>query len=311
MTLLDDYFLEIESKIEKEGFSIKNFKKINYGLQFEIVSEKWSELIRIYQNNKGIIRDDFSQIKNDENLKIIKKILEINELTPNTDSIEKTDFEFGYPIIGTDESGKGDYFGPLVVAGVYLEEDIAEKLKKLGVRDSKLISDVEILSLATKIKTLCSKKYSVVELSPTKYNELYEKFRSENKNLNTLLAWAHAKVIENLLETNRCPTVLTDKFADEKFLNMKLQERGKTIKLIQITKAENNIAVAAASILARSRFLEKIEKLSKEHQIEFPKGSSSKVIDVAKKLIQIEGEGVIKKVAKMHFKTTEQLFLTE
>ena len=148
--------------------------------------------------------------------------------------------------IGTDESGKGDYFGPLVAAGVFVPEGQGEVLKELGVRDSKRISDNRIRDLAEQIKS--GYPHSVVSIGPERYNALYTKI----KNLNKLLAWAHARVIENILEEVNCGRVVADQFGDEGYIRNALMKRGKDIELIQRTKAEDDPAVAAASILARA-----------------------------------------------------------
>lgn len=210
-------------------------------------------------------------------------------------------------IIGTDESGKGDFFGPLVTAAVYVDDNNKNLLTKSGVKDSKKISDDKIMILADTIKKICADKYSIIEISPEKYNDLYSKFKSEKKNLNTLLAWGHAKAIEEVLNKVDCSNALSDKFADEKFILSKLQEKGKKINLRQEHKAEDNIAVAAASVLARARFLQKLKKLSTEYNVLLPKGASQKVIDQAKRFIAINGNEKLRKVAKLHFKTTKSL----
>ncbi|PXF61667.1 MAG: ribonuclease HIII [Candidatus Methanogaster sp.] len=218
------------------------------------------------------------------------------------------DQELGFPIIGTDESGKGDYFGPLVSAGVYVDEQTAKKLVACGVKDSKNLSDKGNLRLAQEITKLCKGRFVIIEISPERYNLLYEQFKKEKKNLNTLLAWGHAKAIEEILHKVDCEVAIADQFADERFILGKLQEKGKRLRLIQMHKAEQNIAVAAASILARSRFLEKLSKLSKKYKIDLPKGASQTVVKNAKKFVDIHGKESLRKVAKLHFKTTNEVF---
>ena len=113
--------------------------------------------------------------------------------------------------IGVDESGKGDYFGPLIVAGVAINDELKKTFSKSGIKDSKQLSDEKILQLALQIQKQA--KWSIVTINPQKYNELYSKF----KNLNKLLAWGHARVIENLLEkAPECTLALSDKFAANK-----------------------------------------------------------------------------------------------
>jgi ribonuclease HIII len=211
------------------------------------------------------------------------------------------------PSIGTDESGKGDFFGPLVCAGVYVDAVSADALQAMGVRDSKRLSDRRCRELAEGIQATCREQYSVVEISPTRYNDLYEQFRREGKNLNTLLAWAHARVLENLLSRVACTRAITDQFADPRFVQSKLQERGKKIDLIQMPRAEVHIAVAAASVLARARFLERLEGLSAQFRMTLPKGASNTVVQAGRALVKHFGRAALRQAAKLHFKTTAEV----
>ncbi len=116
------------------------------------------------------------------------------------------------PHFGVDESGKGDFFGPLVISGVYVDRGIARKLLDAGVQDSKRItSDAKIRALADLIRKETGGLIDTVSIGPEKYNELYASFR----NLNSLLGWGHARVIENLLAKKpSCSRSLSDQFAD-------------------------------------------------------------------------------------------------
>jgi len=203
--------------------------------------------------------------------------------------------------IGTDESGKGDYFGPLVAAGFFLPEGQEDVLRELGVKDSKRLSDNRVRDIADSIKA--GYKHSVVVIGPEKYNELYQKMR----NLNKLLAWAHSRVIENILEEVPCTLVITDQFGDKAFVNNALMKKGRNIELIQRTKAEDDMAVAAASILARAAFLSRLFFLSREIGTELPKGAAPKVEEVGSALVKQHGPEVLNKVAKLHFKTTKRI----
>jgi ribonuclease HIII len=204
--------------------------------------------------------------------------------------------------IGTDESGKGDYFGPLVVAGVYLPDEQKEVLLELGVKDSKRVTDKRAQKLSDLIRE--GYKHSLVVIGPEKYNELYEKF----KNLNKLLAWAHSRVIENLLEEVPCSLVITDQFGDKRLVTNALMTKGKNIELIQMHKAEEDMAVAAASILARAEFLRRLDLLSHEFGVEIPKGSSSRSDEMGVELVKAHGPEVLNKTAKLHFKITQRIF---
>ena len=292
-----------------ENINVSDYQLIDYGLQFTINILDWSKKIRIYQNKKGITKIDYSQLGNGTNALRIQNLVESKLMSSDSKIINELelDLDFGFPIIGTDESGKGDYFGPLVSAGVYVDELTAKELVACGVRDSKNLSDKKNLELARKIANICLGRFVIIEIAPERYNQLYEQFKSEKKTLNTLLAWGHAKAIEELLSKVDCDVAIADQFANEKVIIGKLQEKGKNIKLIQMHKAEQHIAVAAASIIARARFLEKISKLSNEYKIDLPKGASQKVIETAKKFVEIHGIESLRKVAKLHFKTTNAI----
>ena len=215
--------------------------------------------------------------------------------------IEEKQEILDYPHIGVDESGKGDFFGPLVIAGVYLDKKNAEDLQKQGVMDSKKLSDKQILILESKIKEVA--KYNVILINPAKYNELYASF----KNLNKLLAWGHASVIENILKETECKLALCDQFADEKVILNALKEKGRQIKVIQKTKAEEDTAVACASILARAEFVKRMEKLSKDYEINLPKGASDLVKKTAQNFIQKYSKEELRHVSKTHFKTYQEI----
>ncbi len=203
--------------------------------------------------------------------------------------------------IGVDESGKGDFFGPLVVAGVVVDESNTELFIKSGVKDCKMVDDKNINKLAALIKN--NSIFSVVTIKPAKYNELYAKL----KNLNLLLAWGHARVIENLLEKTDCTYALSDKFGDEKLIKNALLTRGRNIHLEQKCKAESDIAVAAASIIARAEFLKCLAEFSKKYGIEIPKGVNQKVIDTARIISEKYTKSELSNTSKIHFKTYEEI----
>jgi len=206
--------------------------------------------------------------------------------------------------IGSDESGKGDYFGPLVIAAAFVTPEIEPDLKLMEVRDSKMISDGRVLELARDLRQVC--KHSIVAIGPQRYNELYEKIR----NLNKLLAWGHARALENLLEQVNCDLAIADQFGDERFILNALLEKGKRIRLVQRPKAEEDLAVAAASILARAEFLTRLRRLSDEVGTSLPKGASPSVELAARMVIKKHGRERLSTIAKMHFKTTLAVLAT-
>ena len=209
------------------------------------------------------------------------------------------------PHFGVDESGKGDFFGPLVISGVYTDRGITRKLLDAGVVDSKRIgSDARIRTLADTIRKTSQGLVETVLIGPTKYNELYEKF----SNLNRLLGWGHARVIENLLERKpACPRSLSDQFADARIINESLLRHARHIMIEQRPRAESDIAVAAASIIAREAFINWLERKGKELGVRLERGVSAGVKETAKKLVNANGAHALREVAKVHFRTAHEI----
>lgn len=219
------------------------------------------------------------------------------------------DFSFSYPAseldptprIGNDEAGKGDFFGPLCVAGLFAGEDKIKELLALGVKDSKKINDYTVLTISRELK----KRYphKIIRLFPEKYNELYEKFR----NLNHLLGWCHTAIIETLVLETKCNKVILDQFAPKELMEDSLARKKIVIDFNQRPRAEEDPVVAAASILARAAFLEGLEQLGKQVDMPLPKGASAQVIQIGKRLVSKHGPDILRTVGKLHFKTKEAI----
>ncbi|MEJ6571303.1 MAG: ribonuclease HIII [Akkermansiaceae bacterium] len=209
------------------------------------------------------------------------------------------------PHFGIDESGKGDFFGPLVIAGAYTDATSTRALMDAGVMDSKRITSAnKIAKLAKIIRDTRGVSYEIVSIGPEKYNEMYGSFR----NLNRLLAWGHARVIRSLVEkVPSCPRALSDQFARKEVLEKELARHGVDIELQQRTKGESDVAVAAASILARERFVQWIAASSEKSGVTIPLGAGPHVLDAARELISEHGNDILPKVAKMHFKTAQEV----
>ena len=209
------------------------------------------------------------------------------------------------PHMGIDESGKGDFFGPLVIASAYVDEGLVEKLRNIGVRDSKRISSDNVaINLAREIKKILGDRCAMVTIGPRSYNRMYAKIGNVNK----MLAWGHARAIEDLLgKVPDCPRALSDKFGPTHQIERALMAKGKKIQLDQRTKAESDPAVAAASILARAGFIYALRKMGKEYGLEVPKGASDKVRREAEKLVAYKGPAILLETAKCHFQTTDKV----
>jgi ribonuclease HIII len=209
------------------------------------------------------------------------------------------------PHFGIDESGKGDFFGPLVISGVYVDRGIARHFMEIGVQDSKNIkSDKKIRDLAAAIRKTQGAVNTVVMIGPAKYNQRL----AEIGNLNRLLAWGHARVIEDLLALRPdCPRALSDQFARPQLIERALMEKGRGIVLEQRTKAESDPAVAAASILARERFIDWMDKTGQRYGKAFLRGASAQVKKMAADLVAAHGPEVLREIAKTHFKTASEI----
>ncbi|MEO7101248.1 MAG: ribonuclease HIII [Luteolibacter sp.] len=212
------------------------------------------------------------------------------------------------PHFGIDESGKGDFFGPLVIAGAYTDASIARRLIDSGIMDSKRVtSAARIRALAAIIKATPGCTTAVICIGPERYNSMFASF----KNLNRLLAWGHARAIESLAATRPdCPRTLSDQFARPEILQRALKEKGLTLQLEQRTKGESDTAVAAASILARERFIDWMDKASTACGIKLPLGASDAVIEAGRALVAREGPEILIKYAKFHFRTTQAVLGT-
>lgn len=214
------------------------------------------------------------------------------------------------PRIGVDESGKGDFFGPLCIAGVYANEQVIQSWNGAGIRDSKNISsDKTIADLAELITRTPGCVARVVPIGNEAYNRLFRSLRS----VNTILAWGHARAIENLmLQKHRMnpPPVraISDQFAAKKeVVANALMSLGRKIELIQRHKAEADIVVAAASILARHEFVSRLAAMGKKWGLHFPKGASQAVEAVGKEFVAKFGGEKLPGVAKVHFRTAARV----
>ena len=296
MNIYTNKFYQQDEKKIREFFIQKNgnFSDLQYA--FWKVTVKGSSVV-FYKSGKFVIQGK-------EVSDLVLDFEKFMGLTASEIPKDKSDDEIIIPVteyIGTDESGKGDFFGPLVTAGVMITSDLKEKFINLGIKDSKKLEDKTITKLSAHIRN--SAIHSIVVIMPEKYNKLYENF----KNLNKLLAWGHARVIENILEKKQCEYALSDKFGDESLIKNSLMKLGQKVNLVQKVRGESDIAVAAASVIARAEFVKRMKEMSYKYDIDFPKGASDKVVEIAKLFSEKYGKSNISEVAKIHFKTAKLL----
>jgi ribonuclease HIII len=207
--------------------------------------------------------------------------------------------------MGIDESGKGDFFGPLVISAAFVDPALARVMEAMGVKDCKLLSDKQVFAIGAKLRALLGpKRYALIAIGPEAYNRLYAKIR----NVNRLLAWGHGRAIENLLENiPDCPRAVADQFGAEYLIKRALQKKGREIVLEQHHKAESDIAVAAASILAREGFLRSLQRLGETLGVPVLKGASEQVRAAAENLVRKQGPAILLRACKCHFRTTDQV----
>lgn len=217
----------------------------------------------------------------------------------------------GVPHLGSDESGKGDFFGPLVACAAYTNAELAAKMRDIGVKDCKQLTDITCLAIAARLETLLGNgRFKRVMVGVRRYNQLYAKMHSVNR----ILAWIHAQCIAELFAAQPDASLaVADQFGDEKLiataLKSALKKRGlekRVYKLDQHHKAESDIAVAAASILARATFLRAVAKMSSTYDLEIPKGATN-VRGAGVELVKKHGPLVLLDCCKCHFRTTDQV----
>lgn len=208
---------------------------------------------------------------------------------------------------GMDESGKGDLFGPLVVATVIADGDMVRDWIEDGIKDSKAVgSDRKILELEKKIRTTKGVVIEMAWANMPKYNELYSKFG----NLNKLLAWFHARALEAALDKKKAPWGLLDQFSKQPLTKGFLKTH-KDFNLLQRTKAESDPVVAAASIIARAQYVKSMQKLKEQAGIEIPKGAGHQAKAALREIVKKYGVESVDQYAKRHFKTVNEVLLAD
>ncbi|CVK17784.1 ribonuclease HIII [Sporomusa sphaeroides] len=315
MDMLNARLAVLKEGFAQAGFTITAEKPINYGWQVKVSDGQATVTVNIYNGKKGIsivVGGSGSPLKTAVEAICAGKTPAAGggagkaQLIAGRPPGFEAVVDFDNKWIGLDESGKGDFFGPLVVAAVLVDEQTADKLAAVGVKDSKALSDEKNRALAERIREECAHRFVELAWMPAEYNAMYSKFNSAGRNLNHFLAFSHARALESLLTQEPAKFAIADQFAHERFIQAELLEKGQEITLIQMHRAERNIAVAAASILARDRFLVSMAELSAQFGISFPKGAVQ-VVGVAREFAGKYGKAALNQVCKLHFKTFEQI----
>ena len=293
---LEQYKEKLLQSAADKGLLLVAEKPLNYGIQIVLGNSTESVSVNIYCSEKRGLSTVIGGNEENPLRKVIEEIVSgpgVNSPEPSIHSWQSW--------LGTDEAGKGDFFGALVVAGFYAEMEILPELQKIGVRDSKKISKTMIQSIAHKLYKSFPERICVVSLNPLVYNKLYRDFVNQHKKLNELMAWMHGRVILNLMEKSGENKVLVDKFTTDKKLLQTLKDLDK-IELLQVPKAERDLAVAAASIIARYHYLDSLKLLKKKYGLDFNAGSGSQSLDTGVAFARKYSLERLQEVAKIHFK---------
>jgi ribonuclease HIII len=284
---MDETVEELGRMCAGMGARLERYREIQNGLQFHVVRGTQRVLVNIYTGAKGAkvhVPPDQGPLGEElQSWALRRSVPEIPWAT----------------WIGSDESGKGDYFGPLVVAAVAMTRETIEDVLSWGVRDSKEMGDRRILETEAMIVRYCSTH--VIRLDPMDYNRFYR----QRGNLNSLLGNLHARAVRLVL-TPEVEAVVVDRFGRESYLLDELKP-GPDLKVIQREKAEDDPAVAAASVLARAEFIRAMRELSEAHRIRLPRGAGEDVLEAAREFAGRHGKAALGEVAKLHFKTTARI----
>lgn len=279
---------------------------IPYGQRIDLSAGRDKVIINLYHTGKVLIQGKDSPLKQC----LAEAIAHGNTASPGTTfpSVRENPAvnpaltaAMGLARIGIDESGKGDFFGPLVISAARIGPEDEAWLRESGLKDSKQLTEGAIKRLAATLRKAIPSE--TVVIPPPRYNELMTKMG----NLNKLLAWGHGRALESLLEQTTAELVIADKFANLAVLEGARMEQGRKLRYLAVPRAEADLAVAAASVLARAAFLGAMKRLSETAGFNLPRGCSAAVDNAGRRLVQTLGQEALSTFAKIHFKTTEKI----
>ena len=285
-------------------------KDINYGHQFVVELCQAKLTLNIYNGKKGLsyVFSGDSALEG----KVRELLGECKQSSRSEDDFASYDVRVddaaGASALprgkwaGSDESGKGDFFGPLVVSAVVVDDSTAAKLAAAGVKDCKLLTDKKILQLEDVIKSTVV-DFSVLELKPKVYNLRYKQVLAQGGKLNQLLGYGHVAALSQVLERHEdCHAALIDQFTTSLVNVRELTRRFPNCVVKQQPKAEVNLAVAAASVLARARFLRTMAELAEAAgEATLPKGGGAQATACARRLAEKLGKAELVNFVKLHF----------
>jgi ribonuclease HIII len=285
-----------------QGITVSDERPIDHGYQLRLSRSEQRVGVNLYASGKILVQGGESALRRE--LEAWKQQRSGQSGAPSTSPAQTPGLLAPLPHIGVDESGKGDYFGPLAVAAVAMDAAAAQKLAAAGARDSKQLGADQVERLARLVRESCP--HAIVLLDPEEYNRRHAALGA---NLNRLLAWAHAEAIVRVREQAPLDRAICDQFGDERLIERALDARGVALELLQRPRAEADIAVAAASLLARDAFVAGLERLSRAAGVRLPMGASdlSAIRAAGRQIVQQGGREALGRFAKLHWKTTQQL----
>lgn len=263
-------------------------------------------IVTLYESGKAMFQGISSDIEASmwENIKKNKEDIDyFTDEKPKKEIKEEITIPINISSVGSDEVGTGDYYGPIVVTASYVNKENIPFLTELGVKDSKKLSDEQILKIVPKI--IKKIPYKTIKLSNKEYNENYGK----NMNMNKIKAILHNKVLTEIAKDKQYDYIIVDQFEPEQSYYKHLEDVPNPLKGITfITKAEDKcLSVAVSSLISRYIFIKEIDSLGEKYGIFLPKGANYYVEDIGIKLVEKYGKDVLKNIAKLNFSNTDRI----
>lgn len=277
-------------------------KYCEYVLAF--VEDGQKIIVKQYESGKLVIQGNNHNLISSIIYEIEKFLEDNDELTAKSDC--ENHIKVSLPAIGSDESGKGDFFGPLVVCAFWANSNMMHDLNSLEVKDSKSLSEVKCSKIAAELRKSYPENYVEIILCPEKYNVFYSKFNKKGLSLNQMLGYLHACAINKMWDNKQANSIVIDKFGKESDVTKYLKNEILDVNVVCVTKGERQLSVAAASILARDRFICEINALSEKLSEKIPLGAGSNVLEFAAHFISKYGEEQLFNYAKIHFSTASK-----
>ncbi|PCJ54550.1 MAG: ribonuclease HIII [Planctomycetota bacterium] len=287
---------QLSDALQSAGYEFRNLQHAVFQARGEGV------VVSLYKSGKLVVQGKGAEAWHTQ-------YLGAKETAPSKKQTSASREPSGFPpaanSIGSDEAGKGDTFGPLVVAAVAIAKDKVELLQSSKVADSKTIDDHRIRILGPWIRE--NFDFEIRCLMPLKYNQ---EWQSAGSNVNTLLTQLHSDCLGVLHERSGYQSMVVDRFSPSCPVSKQIHAVAPTVSVVEVPRAEAHLAVAAASVLAREQFLIGMEELSAEWAMDIPRGSGSPVPPAMREFLQLHGVEEMRRVAKVHFKNV-QSFLAQ